>query len=121
MFCSNCGKEIDDKAVVCPHCGVPTSNFTSRQTNQSKVAADDAPSAGYSVLCFFFPVVGLILYLVWQETYPQRAKSCGKGALIGVIVEVALSILIVIIWAVALGAMMSQIPSYTAAGALLFA
>lgn len=21
MFCSNCGKEIDDKAVVCVHCG----------------------------------------------------------------------------------------------------
>lgn len=21
-FCKNCGKEIDDNAVVCPHCGV---------------------------------------------------------------------------------------------------
>lgn len=24
MYCKNCGKEIDDKAVVCPGCGVPT-------------------------------------------------------------------------------------------------
>ena len=24
MFCKNCGKEIDDKAVVCPYCGVQT-------------------------------------------------------------------------------------------------
>lgn len=23
MFCKNCGKEIDDKAVICPGCGVP--------------------------------------------------------------------------------------------------
>jgi uncharacterized membrane protein YhaH (DUF805 family) len=23
MFCYNCGKEIDDKAVICVHCGVP--------------------------------------------------------------------------------------------------
>ena len=23
MFCTNCGAEIDDKAVVCPKCGVP--------------------------------------------------------------------------------------------------
>jgi uncharacterized membrane protein YvbJ len=23
MFCTNCGNEIDDKAVVCPKCGVP--------------------------------------------------------------------------------------------------
>lgn len=22
MFCKNCGQEIDDKAVICPHCGV---------------------------------------------------------------------------------------------------
>ena len=26
MYCRNCGKEIDDKAVVCPGCGVPTDN-----------------------------------------------------------------------------------------------
>lgn len=25
MFCRNCGKEIDDKSVVCPNCGVSTS------------------------------------------------------------------------------------------------
>jgi len=27
MFCYNCGKEIDDKAVVCIHCGVATNNM----------------------------------------------------------------------------------------------
>ena len=26
MFCQNCGKEIDDKAVICPHCGVPVTS-----------------------------------------------------------------------------------------------
>lgn len=26
MFCSNCGKEIDDKAVVCLNCGCATNN-----------------------------------------------------------------------------------------------
>ena len=28
MFCSKCGKEILDEAVVCPSCGCPTSNYT---------------------------------------------------------------------------------------------
>ena len=23
MFCKNCGSQIDDKAVICPHCGIP--------------------------------------------------------------------------------------------------
>ena len=32
MFCSNCGKEIDDNAVVCVHCGCGTKNY--RQKNQ---------------------------------------------------------------------------------------
>ena len=27
MFCKNCGKEINDNAVICPKCGVPTNNF----------------------------------------------------------------------------------------------
>ncbi|MCD7722613.1 MAG: NINE protein [Clostridiales bacterium] len=27
MFCSKCGAQIDDQAVVCPQCGVPTSNY----------------------------------------------------------------------------------------------
>ena len=25
MFCSSCGKEIKDEAVICVHCGVPVS------------------------------------------------------------------------------------------------
>ena len=45
------------------------------------------------MLGFFFPVVGLILFLVWQDTMPQRAKSCGKGALTAVIVSASLVLL----------------------------
>ena len=28
MFCSKCGKEIMNEAVICPSCGCPTNNFT---------------------------------------------------------------------------------------------
>lgn len=31
MYCYNCGKEIDDKAVVCVHCGVETKNMNSKK------------------------------------------------------------------------------------------
>lgn len=94
MFCKNCGSRLDDNAVVCPHCGCPTDNFYRQQSRTPAPAENDAPSTGFSVLCFFFPLVGLILYLVWHDTMPLRAKSCGKGALIGVIVEAALVLLI---------------------------
>lgn len=57
----------------------------------------DARSGGFAFLCFLFPIVGLILYLVWKDTLPLRAKSCGKGAIIGVIVSVVFSIIYAVI------------------------
>lgn len=36
MFCSNCGKEIDNEAVVCPMCGVAKKNFNAAQNNQNQ-------------------------------------------------------------------------------------
>ena len=92
MFCKNCGAQIDDRAVICPKCGAATDNFRQASAPQ----ADDAPSAGFAVLCFFFPVVGLILYLVWKDSMPMRARSGGKGALISVIVEAAACVFVII-------------------------
>lgn len=57
----------------------------------------DAPNAGWGVLGFFFPLIGLILFLVWKDEYPNRSKMCGKGALISVIVYFALVILFLLI------------------------
>lgn len=34
MFCSKCGNQIDDNAVICPNCGVPTENY--QQNNQAQ-------------------------------------------------------------------------------------
>ncbi|MCD8287016.1 MAG: zinc ribbon domain-containing protein [Clostridia bacterium] len=55
---------------------------------------EDAKSGGFAALCFFFPIVGLILFIIWHDTLPLRAGSCGKGALAGVITWVVLFILI---------------------------
>ncbi len=102
MFCKNCGAQIDDKAVVCPHCGVAVNN---------SIVADDAPSGGFAVLCFFFPIVGLILYLVWHENRPLKARSCGKGAIIGVCVNVLLVILSVVLSVVFYGCVLASLVS----------
>ncbi len=57
----------------------------------------DIPSMGWGVLGFFFPMIGLILYLVWQQTMPLRARMCGKGALISVIVGAALVVFYILL------------------------
>lgn len=84
-FCKNCGAEIDEKAVVCVHCGVATN------VGEEK-AVNDSGSGGWGVLGFFFPIVGLILYLVWKDNKPKTAKMIGKWALIGFIVNLVLAV-----------------------------
>lgn len=54
---------------------------------------EDVPSAGFNVLSFFFPLIGLILYLVWNDKKPKRAKAVGKSAIIGFIVGIVLNII----------------------------
>lgn len=61
--------------------------------NGNYMYVQDAPSTGFAILCFCFPIVGLILYCVWRETLPQRAKSAGMGGLIGFSIGVVLTVL----------------------------
>lgn len=89
-FCTKCGKELMDEAVICPGCGCACANTTAYQS----VAAEDAPNTGFWVLGFFFPIVGLILYLVNRETKPKAAASAGKGAIVGLVVGVVASVLL---------------------------
>lgn len=61
MFCSNCGAQIDDKAVVCVKCGVPTNNY-STQSGAANHYVD--PAEGYDwlttlLLCFFLGAFGV--------------------------------------------------------------
>ena len=85
-FCKNCGNRIDDRAVICPACGVA----------QGPVPTDNG-GFGWGMLGCCIPIVGLILYLVWKDTKPKTASAVGKGALISVIISVAYYLLLMII------------------------
>ena len=39
MFCSTCGKEIHDKAMICPNCGCATANFSAYE-NKDTISVD---------------------------------------------------------------------------------
>lgn len=126
MFCKNCGNQIADEALFCPSCGtqqresqqtassVPPANRSYQTPPQQPqytpakpcAAPDDAPSGAFGFLCFLFPIVGLILFLVWHNEYPKKAKSCGTGAIVGVCVYVAVYILN---FAVRCGAVMTAV------------
>lgn len=40
MFCSKCGKEIADEAVICPQCGCATANYQPAASNSSPYSQD---------------------------------------------------------------------------------
>ena len=97
------GNEGPDGLTFCPHRGKSLQEkgeirAPPQQQRERRYGPDprDAPSGGFAVLGFFFPLIGLILYLVWKDELPQRAHSCGKGALVGVVVYVVVWILAMI-------------------------
>lgn len=54
----------------------------------------DTGSFGWAVLGFFFPIVGLILFLIWKTEKPVSAKQAGMGALVSVIISVVLWLIV---------------------------
>ena len=53
MFCSKCGQQILDEAVICPHCGCATGNYPNNTTNQT----NNGHSADYPQLKSFMEQV----------------------------------------------------------------
>jgi len=88
MFCAYCGRELNDMADVCLGCGHAVKNK----------ACQDSSSIGWWWLGFFFPMIGLILWCVWTGVAPLKAKRVGWGAFIGVLSQIALTIIFFIIY-----------------------
>jgi uncharacterized membrane protein YvbJ len=98
MYCSNCGKELNHDARFCNYCGRATDKQGEPVAARTYAPhSGDEADAGFGVLSFFFPLIGLILFLVWHEEKPLKAKSCGRGAIAGCIVSVVLAILAIIV------------------------
>jgi len=92
MYCHQCGKEVGE-GKFCPYCGA---SLTTDQTVQGyqpinqQTTDKDESSFGFALLSFFIPVVGFILFLVWNKELPLKAKSCLKGFISGIVFYVFL-------------------------------
>ncbi len=99
MYCRQCGKEVKDGTAFCPNCGSALSDSVQqssyRQNTYSQASQDDG-SFGWAVLGFLFTLVGLILWIVWQNDRPKSARMAGLGALAGVIFGVVFAVIFLI-------------------------
>ena len=103
MFCSKCGNEVNDEAVVCPRCGcmirriepMPQS-ATSAPTLESGETSGLA--TGALVCSFLIPIVGLILGIVGTVKYttPSLKNRCITAIILSIVVWIVTIFLILL-------------------------
>lgn len=116
MYCTHCGQQIAAEQVgVCPNCGAPLQNGAPFGAVPPQYAPPQyippmppypmQPAVSYAeadtilkVVCFFVPLVGIILYFIDRDEKPVSAKQCLKMSLIGMGVSAGISVLAVLIW-----------------------
>ena len=79
MFCNNCGREIDDKAYICPSCGCLVQNKT-KQINEEKTDSMEKSSKKALVfltitfITFIFDIIASsILRSIWLRSYGLKS------------------------------------------------
>ena len=60
MYCKNCGRIVDDTSSYCNNCGARIDNKPNANVSE------DCSSFGFAILGFFVPIVGLILFLIYE-------------------------------------------------------
>ncbi len=91
MFCKNCGREIDNRAVVCPYCGVMQTELAQAE---KKKPVNGLGIAGFvvSILSLYFSVffciasvIGIILSAIGVA---QKEKHSVNGlAIAGLVIS----------------------------------
>ena len=134
MFCRKCGKEIDDEAVVCPHCGVPTINYYGRGWGEACTARPQAaqpvcatpPAAAekpnnLGIAAFVVSVASIwlgellclpaIAGLILSIVAMKKRKDCNKYngfAVAGLAVSIFATFLWVMVWTMVIILILSQ-------------
>lgn len=57
MFCKNCGHELNDNAIICPNCGVPTDKM---QQTASAAPVEQKKPNGFAITALVLGLVGLV-------------------------------------------------------------
>lgn len=97
---------------------LPSANRGAKSQNvsatQSQQTDSEGSTVGWGILGFFIPIVGFILWLIWKDEHPARAKSVGIGCLVsiclGVVGVILYVVLVFVILGIGVGAYASMLP-----------
>ena len=81
MYCKKCGKENKTGTKFCTNCG------NSIDVSSNHAVKEEKSTFGWGILGFLFPIVGLVLLILWRrKNKPKASKSLGIGTLIKLII-----------------------------------
>lgn len=86
-FCSKCGNELMDEAIICPRCGCAA----------SQGATNDKVSIGLCILAFLIPLFGIIYWPVMHKKTPKKAQACGITGIVSWVINTIINILFIIL------------------------
>lgn len=100
MFCKYCGKEINDDAEICVHCG----RSTGRQNSQKSYEVDE-PKTGIGILLgLVLGIIGLVIGLLLYPSNTVRRSTFIKGWVGAFVIKI---IVVIILYIVIIGAAVS--------------
>ena len=97
MFCSKCGNEIDNEALICPKCGCATANMTSQKSTATVAASGETSTLANCALIFAVigPTIGLILGIIGTVKYKDEAYR--KKSITAIILSLILTVVYYVI------------------------
>lgn len=103
-FCTNCGNELDDRAIMCPKCGIA---LTQTVANSGQTQSNGMAIAGF-VLSFFIPLLGLIFSIIGLKR--SKETNNGKGlSTAGIIISCITMVITLIIGIISFSAVSDTI------------
>lgn len=103
-FCTNCGNELDDRAIMCPKCGIA---LTQTVANSGQTQSNGMAIAGF-VLSFFIPLLGLIFSIIGLKR--SKETNNGKGlSTAGIIISCVTMVITIIMGIISFSAVSDTI------------
>lgn len=103
-FCTNCGNELDDRAIMCPKCGIA---LTQTVANSGQIQSNGMAIAGF-ILSFFIPLLGLIFSIIGLKR--SKETNNGKGlSTAGIIISCITMVITLIIGIISFSAVSDTI------------
>jgi len=83
MICTKCGHSNDNQAKECTACGNTLTNISNEEQGVGMLG----------VVLFCIPLVGAIMYFVWKDDKPKKAKTACYLALGGIALGIVIRVI----------------------------